>query len=117
MPFTSRAARPASRMARRTASTAIARVVRPEPREYSVSPTPTMQYLSRSVFIGPPCPAGPPPAGPPVPARGGGRPREREQRDRDEVQLAARAMGEVACVVGVVDRNGVPRPPARHGAG
>src|SRR3989338_9784125 len=63
MPFTSRAARPASRMARRTASTAIARVVRPEPREYSVSPTPTMQYLSRSVFIGPPCRAGPRPAG------------------------------------------------------
>src|SRR3970282_2309866 len=63
MPFTSRAARPASTMARRTASTAIARVVRPEPREYSVSPTPTMQYLSRSVFIGPPCRAGPRPAG------------------------------------------------------
>src|SRR5215813_2333980 len=38
-------------MALRMASTAIARVVRPEPREYSVSPTPTMQYLSLSVFI------------------------------------------------------------------
>src|SRR6185436_10021294 len=34
-------------MALRTASTAMARVERPEPREYSVSPTPTMQYLSR----------------------------------------------------------------------
>src|SRR5215831_3848021 len=33
-------------MALRTASTAIARVERLEPREYSVSPTPTMQYLS-----------------------------------------------------------------------
>src|SRR5437867_9998973 len=51
MPSTSEARRPASRMAFRTASTAIERVVRPEPREYSVSPTPTMQYLSRSVFI------------------------------------------------------------------
>src|SRR5262245_4596930 len=38
-------------MALRIASTAIARVVRPDPREYSVSPTPTMQYLSLSVFI------------------------------------------------------------------
>src|SRR5882762_5268456 len=38
-------------MALRTASTAMARVERPEPREYSVSPTPTMQYLSLSVFI------------------------------------------------------------------
>src|SRR5262249_54070997 len=38
-------------MALRIASTASARVVRPEPREYSVSPTPTMQYLSLSVFI------------------------------------------------------------------
>src|SRR6266850_7144654 len=38
-------------MALRMASTAIARVVRPEPREYSVSPTPTMQYLSLSVFM------------------------------------------------------------------
>src|SRR5262249_17139293 len=45
------ARRPASRIALRIASTAIARVVRPEPREYSVSPTPTMQYLSLSVFI------------------------------------------------------------------
>src|SRR2546422_2826149 len=51
MPSTSEARRPASRMALRTASTAIARVERPEPREYSVSPTPTMQYLSFSVFI------------------------------------------------------------------
>src|ERR1051325_8987807 len=46
MPSTSLALRPASRMALRTASTAIARVERLEPREYSVSPTPTMQYLS-----------------------------------------------------------------------
>src|SRR3989442_1457543 len=38
-------------MALRTASTAMARVERPEPREYSVSPTPTMQYLSLSVFV------------------------------------------------------------------
>src|SRR5215813_6084379 len=47
MPSTSLALSPASRMALRTASTAMARVERPEPREYSVSPTPTMQYLSR----------------------------------------------------------------------
>src|SRR5881296_3878182 len=46
MPSTSLALSPASRMALRTASTAIARVERLEPREYSVSPTPTMQYLS-----------------------------------------------------------------------
>src|SRR5712664_1339385 len=51
MPSTSEARSPASRMALRTASTAMARVERPEPREYSVSPTPTMQYLSLSVFI------------------------------------------------------------------
>src|SRR5438093_364306 len=55
MPSTSRAVRPASRIARRIASTAIARVVRPEAREYSVSPTPTTQYVSRRVFIAPPC--------------------------------------------------------------
>ncbi len=36
--------------------TAMARVVRPELREYSVSPMPTIQYLSRSDFIGPPRP-------------------------------------------------------------
>jgi hypothetical protein len=30
----------------------MARVVRPELREYSVSPTPTMQYRSLSDFIG-----------------------------------------------------------------
>jgi hypothetical protein len=33
-------------MALRTASTAIARVLRADCRLYSVSPTPTMQYLS-----------------------------------------------------------------------
>src|SRR2546425_11802305 len=48
MPSTSDALSPASTIALRTASTAIARVVRPERLEYSVSPTPTMQYLSRS---------------------------------------------------------------------
>ena len=41
-------------MALTMASTAMARVVRPELREYSVSPTPTMQYRSLSDFIGPP---------------------------------------------------------------
>src|SRR2546429_575183 len=51
IPATSEARSPASRMALPTASTAMARVERPEPREYSVSPTPTMQYLSLSVFI------------------------------------------------------------------
>src|SRR5437016_2055796 len=51
MPSTSDARRPASRIALRMASTAIARVVRPECREYSVSPTPTMQYLSRSELV------------------------------------------------------------------
>src|SRR5206468_13127611 len=51
MPSTSDARRPASRIALRMASTAIARVVRPECREYSVSPTPAMQYLSRSELV------------------------------------------------------------------
>src|SRR2546425_4849445 len=51
MPSTSEARRPASRMALRTASTAMARVERPEPLEYSVSPMPTMQYLPLSVFV------------------------------------------------------------------
>src|SRR5438132_5526318 len=46
MPSTSLALRPASTIALRTASTASARVERLEPREYSVSPMPTMQYLS-----------------------------------------------------------------------
>src|SRR5438552_1913539 len=46
MPSTSEALSPASRIALRTASTAIARVVRLEFFENSVSPTPTMQYLS-----------------------------------------------------------------------
>src|SRR5262249_21442786 len=51
MPSMSAARSPASRIALRTASTAMARVVRPECREYSVSPMPTMQYLSRSERI------------------------------------------------------------------
>src|SRR3989442_5065518 len=51
MPSTSAALSPASRIALRIASTAMARVVRRELREYSVSPTPTMQYFLRSVFI------------------------------------------------------------------
>src|SRR5678815_546875 len=55
MPSTSLALRPASRMALRMASTAMARVERPDPREYSVSPTPTMQYLSRRWLIASPC--------------------------------------------------------------
>src|SRR5258707_716606 len=42
-------------IALRPASTAMARVERPEPREYSVSPTPTMQYLSRRWLIASPC--------------------------------------------------------------
>src|SRR5476649_2914762 len=47
MPSTSCGVRPASRMALRTAMLPSARVVLPEPRRYSVSPTPTMAYLSR----------------------------------------------------------------------
>ena len=39
-------------MALRTASTAIARVLRADWRLYSVSPTPTMQYLSLSEAMG-----------------------------------------------------------------
>src|SRR5262245_30897576 len=39
-------------MALRTASTAMARVVRPEFLENSVSPIPTMQYLSRNDLVG-----------------------------------------------------------------
>src|SRR5258705_12026385 len=50
MPSTPSLPRPASRMALRTASTAIARVLRADCRLYSVSPTPTMQYLSLSAM-------------------------------------------------------------------
>src|SRR6185295_5800350 len=52
MPSTPSLSRPASRMALRTASTAIARVLRADWRLYSVSPTPTMQYLSLSDAMG-----------------------------------------------------------------
>src|SRR5712692_852051 len=48
MPSTPSLPRPASPMALRTASTVIARVLRADCRLYSVSPTPTMQYLSLS---------------------------------------------------------------------
>src|SRR5712691_2763443 len=50
MPSTSEGLSPASLSALRTASTAMARVVRPDLCEYSVSPIPTMQYLSRREF-------------------------------------------------------------------
>src|SRR5262245_50108050 len=60
MPSTSRPVSPASSMALRTASTARARVVRPELLEYSVSPTPTMQYLSLSDFNDPAMSGAPP---------------------------------------------------------
>src|SRR5215471_9405299 len=81
MPSTSAALSPASRIALRMASTAMARVVRPDAREYSVSPTPTMQYLSRSprlwtsifrlppVSMSTPRPAGPQPRNGPRRAR------------------------------------------------
>src|ERR671922_575970 len=51
MPSISPGLRPASVMAFLTASTPIARVVRPELRVYAVSPTPTIQYLSRRFAI------------------------------------------------------------------
>src|SRR5262250_2679214 len=51
MPSTSVGRSPASPSALRMASTAMARVVRPDLWEYSVSPTPAMQYLSRRLFI------------------------------------------------------------------
>ena len=54
IPSTSEALSPASAMAFFTASTAMARVLRPECLLYSVSPTPTMQYLSLSPAITPP---------------------------------------------------------------
>src|SRR5881397_2443422 len=54
MPSTSEALRPASAMAFLIASTAMARVLRFDRLLYSVSPTPTMQYLSLSPAILPP---------------------------------------------------------------
>src|SRR5437870_10161267 len=48
MPSTASRGRPASAIALPTASAPRARVVRPDARLYSVSPTPTMQYRSRS---------------------------------------------------------------------
>src|SRR5580658_1087385 len=47
MPSMSAGVSPASRIALRTAQLASARVVRPEPRVYVVSPTPAIAYLSR----------------------------------------------------------------------
>src|ERR1700747_1110962 len=47
MPSISAGLSPASSMALRTAQVASARVVLPEPRMYSVSPIPTIAYLSR----------------------------------------------------------------------
>ncbi len=48
---------PASSIALRTASAPSERVLRPEWREYAVSPTPTMQYLplSPAIRAPPPC--------------------------------------------------------------
>ncbi len=54
IPSTSAALSPASAIAFFRASTAMARVLRPECLLYSVSPTPTMQYLSLSPAITPP---------------------------------------------------------------
>src|SRR5215831_7669918 len=55
MPSTPSLPSPASAMAFLIASTAIARVLRFELRLYSVSPTPTMQYLSLSDPMRSPC--------------------------------------------------------------
>jgi hypothetical protein len=44
-------------MALRTASAPSERVLRPELREYAVSPTPTMQYLSLSPLMTTPSPS------------------------------------------------------------
>src|SRR6266581_2178781 len=117
MPSTSRAVRPASRIARRIASTAIARVVRPEAREYSVSPTPTTQYLSRRVFIAPPCRASAPSrailAGP----RSARRLRAHEEDDRADVQERREHPREVVAPGRVVDRARDERPPPCHHPG
>src|SRR5438552_9635647 len=105
MPSTSRAVKPASRIARRIASTAIARVVRPEAREYSVSPTPTTQYWSRRVFIAPPCRARAPSrailAGP----RSARRLRAHEEDDRADVQELREHTREVGSLGLVVARD------------
>src|SRR5437870_13721231 len=110
MPSTSRAVRPASRIARRIASTAIARVVRPEAREYSVSPTPTTQYWSRRVFIASPCRASAPSrailAGP----RSARRLRAHEEDDRADVQERREHPREVVAPGRVVDRARDERP-------
>src|SRR5712691_4410217 len=117
MPSTSRAVRPASRIARRIASTAIARVVRPEAREYSVSPTPTTQYLSRRVFIAPPYRASAPSrailAGP----RFARRLRAHEEDDRADVQERREHPREVVAPGRVVDRARDERPPPCHHPG
>src|SRR5881409_452058 len=117
MPSTSRAVRPASRIARRIASTAIARVVRPEAREYSVSPTPTTQYVSRRVFIAPPCRARAPSrailAGP----RSARRLRAHEEDDRADVQERREHPREVVAPGRVVDRARDERTQAGHRAG
>src|SRR5256712_5675528 len=117
MPSTSRAVRPASRIARRIASTAIARVVRPEAREYSVSPTPTTQYVSRRVFIAPPCRASAPSrailAGP----RSARRLRQDKEDDRADVQERREQPREVVAPGRVVDRARDERPPPRHHPG
>src|SRR5438445_626120 len=117
MPSTSRAVRPASRIARRIASTAIARVVRPEAREYSVSPTPTTQYWSRRVFIAPPCRARAPSrailAGP----RSARRLRAHEEDDRADVQERREQPREVVAPGRVVDRARDERPPPCHHPG
>src|SRR5439155_770560 len=117
MPSTSRAVRPASRIARRIASTAIARVVRPEAREYSVSPTPTTQYWSRRVFIAPPCRARAPSrailAGP----RSARRLRAHEEDDRADVQERREQPREVVAPGRVVDRARDERSPPCHHPG
>src|SRR2546422_6329046 len=117
MPSTSRAVRSASRIARRIASTAIARVVRPEAREYSVSPTPTTQYVSRRVFIASPCRASAPSrailAGPRSPRRL----RAHEEDDRADVQERREHPREVVAPGRVVDRARDERPPPCHHPG
>src|SRR5262249_52294789 len=81
IPSTSAALSPASRIALRIASTAMARVVRPDAREYSVSPTPTMQYLSRSPRLWTTI-AGVPPLWESAPRPAGPQPRDGLQRAR-----------------------------------
>src|SRR3989442_6939846 len=120
MPSTSRAVRPASSMALRTASTAMARVVRPEWREYSVSPKPTMQYTSRRVVISAPRRSDRRPqsaqGSTSRPRKGAGRRAQEQERDGGHVEGGGRKERRGVSAPSVVDPPRDDRPPAAHGS-